>query len=421
MSEPLPPTGHEKPPTGHEKPLLGLQMMVKNEAKALRGVLEAARPFIDFWVILDTGSTDGTQEIIREVLHDVPGKLYEEPFTGYMSTRNRLLELEEDHKATVFSIMLNGDEYLRDGEKLREYLETQRGCREDGCRVDCHFLRLTLDTGLEFQPRILRVGSLWHYDDFDLGVHEVPVHPDGEEAPRQATYSGFIEHVASDPIARMDNIWESHIPKLRAALERNPKNGRALEFLIQSLEAFFPHMLEYERMETAIECVQFYARRFELPFVCDAQRNFFMMRFIDTARLSDLFDPEELLRMTDELCKHDSERPEPYFLRAVIASTCPTKLTSDVYQFAREAAQVAEKVRLAGGLKNSSPLDISVEWKAHRLAAIAAANLAEKYPENLPLAKDHIAAGLAAGGPWMVFKGIVDDGRIEGKVQLENA
>jgi hypothetical protein len=129
---------------------------------------------------------------------------------------------------------------------------------------------------------------------------------------------------------------------------------------------------------------------------------------IDTARLGDSFTPEELFIMADKLCQADASRPEPFFLRAVIASTCPSKLTSDVYSFAREATVVAEKVRGQGGLTNSSPLDMSTEWKAHRLAAIAAANLAKKYPENLLLAKDHIAAGLAVGGPWMAFKSILD-------------
>jgi hypothetical protein len=87
-----------------------------------------------------------------------------------------------------------------------------------------------------------------------------------------------------------------------------------------------------------------------------------------------------------------------------------------VYNLAREAALVAEKVRLAGGLNNSSPLDMSTEWKAHRLAALAASNLAKKHPEQMQLAKDHIAAGLSVGGPWMMFKGIIDDGKVELKI-----
>jgi glycosyltransferase involved in cell wall biosynthesis len=386
------------------RPLVSLVMMIKDEAKSLRGVLEAVKPFVDRWTIVDTGSRDDSCRIVKEVMVSVPGWLHHEQFRGYAATRNRVLDLDAQvTDPSEFSLFLSGDEYLRDGAKLREYLETQRDTN-----VDCHFIRLALDMGMSMQARVLRTGSKWRYDDFDLGIHEVPVYPGGADAPKGASPGGYIEHVAADPIARMDNIWEKHIPLLRAALERNPKNERALEFLISSLESFLPHMETDECKDTVEECLELYRQRFELPFVCEEQRRIFVMRMIDTARLGDSFTPEELFIMADKLCQADASRPEPFFLRAVIASTCPSKLTSDVYSFAREATVVAEKVRGQGGLTNSSPLDMSTEWKAHRLAAIAAANLAKKYPENLSLAKDHIAAGLAVGGPWMAFKSILD-------------
>ncbi|MCJ2050481.1 glycosyltransferase, partial [Methylobacterium sp. J-070] len=50
-------------------------MIVKNEAHVIRRCLESVRPIIDHWVIVDTGSTDGTEEVIRAALADVPGTL----------------------------------------------------------------------------------------------------------------------------------------------------------------------------------------------------------------------------------------------------------------------------------------------------------------------------------------------------------
>lgn len=43
------------------RPLLSLTMIVKNEASSIERVLRNALPFMDQWMILDTGSTDGTQ------------------------------------------------------------------------------------------------------------------------------------------------------------------------------------------------------------------------------------------------------------------------------------------------------------------------------------------------------------------------
>ena len=45
-----------------------LNMIVKNEAPVIRRCLDSVRSLIDTWVIVDTGSSDGTQQIIRELL-----------------------------------------------------------------------------------------------------------------------------------------------------------------------------------------------------------------------------------------------------------------------------------------------------------------------------------------------------------------
>ena len=58
------------------RPLLALVMIVKDEAHTLGNTLLPLLPVIDAWYILDTGSTDGTQGIIRDTLRPVmPGNL----------------------------------------------------------------------------------------------------------------------------------------------------------------------------------------------------------------------------------------------------------------------------------------------------------------------------------------------------------
>ena len=57
-----------------------LFMIVKDEVHVLRRCLESVRPHIDQWAIIDTGSTDGTQDLVREVYKDLPGVLVERPW-----------------------------------------------------------------------------------------------------------------------------------------------------------------------------------------------------------------------------------------------------------------------------------------------------------------------------------------------------
>ena len=68
-------------------------MIVKNESKLILRCLESVRPIVDYVLVEDTGSTDGTQEIIREWLTRVglPGEVYEEPWQDFAYNRSHAL------------------------------------------------------------------------------------------------------------------------------------------------------------------------------------------------------------------------------------------------------------------------------------------------------------------------------------------
>lgn len=70
-----------------------LNMIVKNETKVIRRCLESVKPLIDTWVIVDTGSTDGTQKLIKEIMKGIPGELHERPWVDFAHNRNEALQL----------------------------------------------------------------------------------------------------------------------------------------------------------------------------------------------------------------------------------------------------------------------------------------------------------------------------------------
>lgn len=69
---------------------LALNTIVKNEAHCIIGMLEAAAQITDLIVINDTGSTDGTQELIRKFGEErgIPTYVFERPFDDFEKSRN---------------------------------------------------------------------------------------------------------------------------------------------------------------------------------------------------------------------------------------------------------------------------------------------------------------------------------------------
>jgi glycosyltransferase involved in cell wall biosynthesis len=95
-----------------EKRTITLCMIVKNETKVIERCLASVLPLIDHWVIVDTGSTDGTQEKIRDFFNNVgiAGELHEIPWQDFAFNRSKALELAKD-KAD-YSLMIDADEVL---------------------------------------------------------------------------------------------------------------------------------------------------------------------------------------------------------------------------------------------------------------------------------------------------------------------
>jgi glycosyltransferase involved in cell wall biosynthesis len=84
-----------------------LGMIVKNEKLNIKQTLETVIPIIDYWVIIDTGSTDDTMQIIKETLKDIPGELFERPWINFGYNRSEVALLTKN-KAD-YSLMLDAD------------------------------------------------------------------------------------------------------------------------------------------------------------------------------------------------------------------------------------------------------------------------------------------------------------------------
>ena len=109
-------------PHDEARPLLSLCMIVKNEAEYLETCLKLARPHVDEIVVIDTGSTDGTQDIARRYA-DVFEEI-EWP-NSFAAARNYSL----DRASGRYILILDGDEYIadpRDWILLRQVIQEVR-------------------------------------------------------------------------------------------------------------------------------------------------------------------------------------------------------------------------------------------------------------------------------------------------------
>jgi len=88
-------------------PKIVLTMIVKNEAHVIERCISSVRPIIDAYLIVDTGSEDGTQDVIRRVLADLPGEVVDRPWVDFAANRTEALELARPFGD--YSLMIDAD------------------------------------------------------------------------------------------------------------------------------------------------------------------------------------------------------------------------------------------------------------------------------------------------------------------------
>ncbi len=87
-------------------------MIVKNERHVICRCLSSILPLISYWVIVDTGSSDGTQGIIQDFMKEkgVPGEIHERKWVDFAHNRNEALRLAKGKADYV--LFMDADQVL---------------------------------------------------------------------------------------------------------------------------------------------------------------------------------------------------------------------------------------------------------------------------------------------------------------------
>lgn len=211
---------------GEMRTLLTLCMIVKDEEATIERTLASVKPYIDRWIIVDTGSSDATRDVVRRVMDGVPGELHEAPFVDFSTTRNVSLDLAGD--ATEFVMWLDADDELIGGAKLRSFLQKERGA--SGADREAYYIRV--QTAIRFDSaRVVRSSAGWRFRGL---VHEVLMRP-SKIAPSYRIPDVLIRHQPAAPSAeRSKRRWERDVALLTRSVLADPGDARSAFYLAQT-------------------------------------------------------------------------------------------------------------------------------------------------------------------------------------------
>jgi glycosyltransferase involved in cell wall biosynthesis len=205
------------------KKTVALSMIVKNETHIILECLNSIYKHIDYWVIVDTGSTDGTQDMIKNFFAEkgIPGELHERPWVNFGHNRSEALALS-DGKAD-YMWMIDADDFVEGDFKYPANME-----------ADGYAIRMGRPEFSWWRTQIYKSGMGWKYEGV---LHEYAT------CSKQPTNIQKIEgkyyvvartvggrNIGVDPIEK----YSRDAITLEEALKNEPNNTRYQFYLGQS-------------------------------------------------------------------------------------------------------------------------------------------------------------------------------------------
>jgi glycosyltransferase involved in cell wall biosynthesis len=201
----------------HRRPRICLNMIVRNEAHIIHELVASVAAHIDCWVIVDTGSTDGTQDLIRRLMAErgIPGALFERPWRNFGSNRTEALELAQGRGDYIW--VMDADDIVVGTIDFRELT------------ADAYSVRIR-DGALYWRLQLFRDGVPWRY----AGVlHEAPV-CDVPHIHTRLEGDYRIESRRLGARNRDPQKYARDAAILQAEVDRNPNDTRSIFYLAQS-------------------------------------------------------------------------------------------------------------------------------------------------------------------------------------------
>jgi len=216
---------------------LCLNMIVKNESRIITRLMESVLPIIDTYVICDTGSTDGTPDIIKTFFDSkgIPGEVIHEPFKNF--GYNRTFALRAARGQATYALLLDADMIFK----------IEPGFNKQALTADSYLIIQKGGNLSYHNTRLIRLDI----DAKCVGpTHEYYDLPPGSRTEKLDTI--WINDIG-DGGAKADK-FDRDIRLLKQGIEEEPENGRYYFYLANS----------YFNTGRHEESIPYYKRRIEL-------------------------------------------------------------------------------------------------------------------------------------------------------------
>ena len=193
-------------------------MIVRNEAHVIQETLDEVAPYLNTWVIVDTGSNDGTQEVIRDHMArlGIPGELHERPWRNFGHNRTEAFNLAQGRSDYIW--VLDADD------KPSGTIDFTQ------LNADVYSMRIAHHGDVYWRPQVFRSGLPIRYEGV---VHEyVMCDVPNVMARFEGDYQIESRRLGARNLDPQKYARDRDL--LLAEIERDPEDSRSVFYLAQS-------------------------------------------------------------------------------------------------------------------------------------------------------------------------------------------
>jgi len=217
---------------------LALSMIVKNEAPNIQRCLESVAPFINYYVIADTGSTDNTKEIIKNFFDSkgIPGEILDHEWKDF--GHNRSLALEACEGKAQWVMMIDADDYIRGKLPVDSFNDD----------LDGYVVKIQRGEYVWYRAQVFNIArTKWWYEEplHEYAICRQPMHVEKLEGDYawDVRTEGCRSRLFANDVEKYKNDYEI----LKKHLEVDPTSTRKQFYAAQS--AFDSRMFEIAETE----------------------------------------------------------------------------------------------------------------------------------------------------------------------------